>query len=54
MNNGDVKDLQNPSSLLDPTLIKLIEEPWIRLLNITPDQYLGPIIKICCIKNKQI
>ena len=47
MNNGDVNDLQNPSSLPDPTLINLIEEPWIKATIITPDQYLGSIIKIC-------
>jgi len=47
MNNGKIKDLQNPSSLPDPTLIKFIEEPWIKATIITPDQYLGPIIKIC-------
>jgi len=47
MNNGKVKDLQNPSSLPDPTLIKFIEEPWIKATIITPDQYLGSIIKMC-------
>ena len=47
LNNGDVKDLQNPSSLPDPTFIKYIEEPWIKATIITPDQYLGPIIKLC-------
>ena len=47
MNSGQIKDLQNPSSLPDPTLIKFIEEPWIKATIITPDQYLGPIIKIC-------
>ncbi len=47
MNNGEVKDLQNPSSLPDPTMIKFIEEPWIKATIITPDQYLGPIMKIC-------
>ncbi len=47
MNNGDVNDLQNPSSLPDPTLINFIEEPWIKATIITPDQYLGSIIKIC-------
>ena len=40
-------DLQNPSSLPDPTLIKYIEEPWIKSTIITPDQYLGSIIKLC-------
>ena len=47
LNNGDIIDLHNPSSLPDPTLIKRIEEPWIKATVITPDQYLGPIIKLC-------
>ena len=47
LNNGDIINLHNPSSLPDPTLIKRIEEPWIRATVITPDQYLGPIIKLC-------
>jgi len=47
MNNGDVINLHNPSSLPDPTLIKTIEEPWIKATIITPDQYLGSIIKMC-------
>ena len=40
-------DLQNPSSMPDPTQIIKIEEPWIRATVITPDEYLGSIIKIC-------
>ena len=47
MNKGDIIELQNPSSLPEPTLIKFIEEPWIKATIITPDQYLGPIIKVC-------
>jgi len=47
LNKGDVIDLQNPSSLPDPTHIKFIEEPWIKATIITPDQYLGSIIKLC-------
>ncbi len=47
LNNDRVLDLQNPSNLPDPTIIKYIEEPWIKATIITPDQYLGPIIKIC-------
>ncbi len=47
LNNGKIIDLQNPSTLPDPTHIKLIEEPWIKATIITPDQYLGSIIKIC-------
>jgi len=47
LNKGEVIDLQNPSSLPDPTHIKFIEEPWIKATIIAPDQYLGSIIKIC-------
>ena len=47
LNNNKILDLQNPSNLPDPTIIECIEEPWIKATIITPDQYLGPIIKIC-------
>jgi len=47
LNNGKIENLQNPSNLPDPTLIKLIEEPWIKATIITPDQYLGSIMKLC-------
>jgi len=47
LNNGKVIDLQNPSSLPEPTHVKFIEEPWIKSTIITPDQYLGSIIKMC-------
>jgi len=47
MNKGEIIELQNPSSLPEPTLINYIEEPWIKATIITPDVYLGPIIKVC-------
>jgi GTP-binding protein LepA len=45
--NGETMDLQNPSNMPDPTHIEKIEEPWIKATIITPDEYLGTIIKIC-------
>ena len=45
--NGSVQELQNPTDMPDPTQIESIEEPWIKATIITPDQYLGAIIKIC-------
>jgi len=45
--NGPVKELQNPTDMPDPTQILSIEEPWIKATIITPDQYLGSVIKIC-------
>ena len=47
LNDGKILNLQNPSNLPDPTLIKMIEEPWIKTTIITPDQYLGAIMKLC-------
>ena len=40
-------NLQNPSNLPEPNFIKYIEEPWIKATIITPDQYLGAIMKLC-------
>jgi len=45
--NGSVKELQNPTDMPDPAQILSIEEPWIKAIIITPDQYLGSVIKIC-------
>ena len=47
LQKGDIINLQNPSSLPDPSQINFIEEPWIKATIITPDQYLGSIIKLC-------
>jgi len=47
LNKGSIIELQNPSSLPDPSNIKFIEEPWIKSTIITPDEYLGSIIKLC-------
>ena len=49
---GDVLDLQNPSNMPDPSQITKIEEPWIRSTIITPDEYLGSIIKFA--KKKRV
>jgi len=47
MNAGEVKELHNPADLPDPVYIKEIEEPWIKATILTPDEYLGGIIKLC-------
>jgi GTP-binding protein LepA len=47
LNDGVLIDLQNPSSMPDVSLIKTFKEPWIVATIITPDEYLGSIIKIC-------
>ena len=45
--DGSIQELQNPTDMPDPTQIESIEEPWIKATIITPDKYLGSIIKIC-------
>jgi GTP-binding protein LepA len=47
LNNGEMKELHNPADLPDVTYIKEIEEPWIKATILTPDEYLGGIIKLC-------
>ncbi len=47
MNNGEVKELHNPADMPDVVKIAHIEEPWIRATILTPDDYLGAILKLC-------
>ncbi|MXO90475.1 translation elongation factor 4 [Pontixanthobacter aquaemixtae] len=39
--------LHNPADYPDPTRIAMIEEPWIKAVIYTPDEYLGGILKLC-------
>ncbi|MCX7864869.1 MAG: translation elongation factor 4, partial [Novosphingobium sp.] len=39
--------LHNPADYPDPSRIERIEEPWIKATIYTPDEYLGPILKLC-------
>ena len=47
LTNGDVLELHNPADMPDPVRIDHIEEPWIKATIITPDEYLGSVIKLC-------
>ena len=47
MNDGELKELHNPADLPDPVYIREIEEPWIKATLLTPDEFLGAIIKLC-------
>jgi GTP-binding protein LepA len=42
-----VKEIHNPVDMPDPVYVKEIEEPWIRATILTPDDYLGSVIKLC-------
>jgi GTP-binding protein LepA len=45
--SGEVIDLHNPADLPDPVQIASISEPWIKATILTPDDYLGSVIKLC-------
>ena len=47
LSNGEVIELHNPADMPDPVRIDHIEEPWIKATIITPDEYLGSVIKLC-------
>src|SRR4051812_10226806 len=44
---GKVIQLHNPADMPDPNRIESIEEPWIEATIYVPDDYLGPILKLC-------
>jgi GTP-binding protein LepA len=47
LNNGDTIEIHNPVDMPDVMKIKEIREPWIKATIITPDEYLGAILKLC-------
>ncbi|HVB89354.1 MAG TPA: translation elongation factor 4, partial [Beijerinckiaceae bacterium] len=47
LTNGERIDLHNPADMPDPVKIAEIEEPWIRATILTPDDYLGSVLKLC-------
>ncbi|SEB62009.1 GTP-binding protein LepA [Nitratireductor aquibiodomus] len=47
LTSGDQVELHNPADMPDVVKIASIEEPWIKATILTPDDYLGPILKLC-------
>ncbi|HEU6442268.1 MAG TPA: translation elongation factor 4 [Microvirga sp.] len=47
MTDGTMKELHNPADMPDVMKIDTIEEPWIRATILTPDDYLGAVLKLC-------
>jgi GTP-binding protein LepA len=47
LNDGSVMELHNPVDMPDVVKIEEIHEPWIRATILTPDEYLGSVIKLC-------
>lgn len=42
-----VVDIHNPADWPDVNRIETVEEPWIKAVIYTPDEYLGAILKLC-------
>ncbi len=47
LRSGEIVSLHNPADMPDLTRIERIEEPWIRATILTPDDYLGAVLKLC-------
>ncbi|NBU13071.1 MAG: elongation factor 4 [Alphaproteobacteria bacterium] len=47
LKDGSDIDLHNPADMPDIMKIETIQEPWIRATILTPDDYLGAILKLC-------
>jgi GTP-binding protein LepA len=47
MTDGSERELHNPADMPDVVKIEEIREPWIRATIMTPDDYLGSVLKLC-------
>mgnify|MGYP001134544794 CR=1 FL=1 len=47
LTSGETIQLHNPADMPEVTRIKEIREPWIKATILTPDEYLGSILKLC-------
>ncbi|MEL6735658.1 MAG: translation elongation factor 4, partial [Pseudomonadota bacterium] len=47
MRDGSEMNLHNPADMPDVMKVEEIHEPWIKATILTPDEYLGPILKLC-------
>lgn len=45
--DGSEIELHNPVDMPDVSRIREIEEPWIKATIMTPDEYLGSVLKLC-------
>jgi GTP-binding protein LepA len=47
LRNGQEIEIHNPVDMPDVMRIEEIDEPWIRATILTPDEYLGSVLKLC-------
>ena len=47
LTNGSMMKVDNPALMPDPTIIKAIEEPYVKATIMVPSDYVGSIMEIC-------
>jgi len=47
LTDGTDVELHNPADMPDPVKIVEIQEPWLKATILSPDEYLGAILKLC-------
>ena len=47
LTNGTMIKVENPALMPDPTIIKSIEEPYVKATIMVPSEYVGSIMEIC-------
>ena len=45
--DGKEHEIHNPVDMPDPNHIEVMHEPWIEATILTPDEYLGSVLKLC-------
>lgn len=46
LNDGTIKEIDNPVHYPDPTVIDYVEEPWVKCTLMAPSEYLGAIMNL--------
>lgn len=46
LNDGTIKEVDNPAHYPDPTHIDYVQEPWVRCMIMAPTEYLGAIMNL--------
>ena len=47
LTSGKRIEIHNPVDMPDPVQVEEVHEPWIRATILTPDEYLGSVLKLC-------
>jgi GTP-binding protein LepA len=47
LTDGSMIEMHNPADMPDPVRIDHMQEPWIKATIMTPDEFLGGILKLC-------